>query len=387
MTVKKKILFINSSISAKGISSGIAGGEVRLAEIMKGFIKRGWEVHFLTNGGGEFLCKLFNLDRIKNHNFYIKEKGSRIWFIIFTIKTLFNIPKPLKNFNGYIYTANELLFDVIPALKIRNKNRWIAVVHWMPPLKFWQRKKSNFFVSLFFMIGEWLSVFFIKYFADLVLAVSESTRKQLLNIGIKKDKVVAVNCGVNFKEISVMTKENMDKKYEAVFMKRIQAVKGVFNLIDIWELVVKKNSDAKLAIIGGGIDNETIISLIKEKQMGNNIVFFGLIFDFEKKFKIVSQSKIFILPSYEENWAIVMGEAMACKIPVLAYDLPELIEVWQNSFEQIPLGNKKYFANKILEYLDNKTLRDRQAELGYNYVQQFEWSDIAENEVKLVENI
>ncbi len=385
----KKIIFINSTLTEESVNGGIAGGEVRLAEIIKGFIGNNWEVHFLTNGGGDLFCKNFGLFEVINHSYGIIGSSNRLGFVVFTIKSFFKVPKKLKSFDGYIYTANELLFDVIPALKIKltNKNKWIAVVHWMPPLKFWHRKKSKFFISLLFMLCERLSVFFIKHFADLALAVSEPTKKQLLSVGLNGKKVSSVKCGVNFQEISSIIVNGLEKEYDAIFIKRIQAVKGVFDLIDIWKSVVKIKPNAKLAVIGGGIDNAEIIKAIKENKLDNNIKFLGPIFDNVKKFTTIAQSKMFILPSYEENWAIVMGEAMACKIPVLAYDLPELVEVWGNSFEHIPLGNKEYFTDKIIEYLDNKSLRNKQAEIGYNYVQKFEWGDIAQNEVNLVENI
>jgi len=203
---KKKIIFVSSSLTAKLVSSGIAGGEVRLAAIMKGFIEDNWEVHFLTNGGGKLFCELFRLNKVINHNFDIKEEITRLWFVIFTIKTLFRFPKTLKDFNGYIYTANELLFDVIPALKLKliNKNKWIAVVHWVPPLKFWLRKKSKFLHSLLFLIGEVLGLFIIKHFSNIVLAVSDLTARQLAKLGINSDKLFSVKCGVNFNKIDTI---------------------------------------------------------------------------------------------------------------------------------------------------------------------------------------
>lgn len=385
----KKILFINSTITAQSISLGIAGGEVRLAEIMRGFIRDKWEVHLLSNGGGEIFCKHFGLSKVINHNFNIKEGPSRLWFIIFTVKVIFKLPRELISFKGYLYTANELLFDVIPALKIKivNQNKWAAVAHWMPPLVFWRRKQSNFVISLLFMLGEYICVFLVKYFSDIILAISEPTRKQLINARVSENKVVAVECGVHLKKTAIILRNNFDKNIDATFMKRIQAVKGVFDLIDIWRIVIRRKPSAKLAIIGGGIDNIQVLNLIKEKKLEDNIIFFGPIFDFEKKIKILGQSRLFVLPSYEENWAIVMGEAMACKIPVLAYDLPELIDVWKNSFVHIPLGNKQDFADKIIQYLENKNLRNKQAEIGYKYVQQFDWKEIAEREIQLIKNI
>jgi len=257
----------------------------------------------------------------------------------------------------------------------------------MPPLKFWQRKQSTLINSFLFMLGERLSVFLIKHFSDITLAVSQSTRRQLLNVGLKRNKVIPVDCGVNYKEIVKITKRNRRKKYEAVFMKRIQAVKGVFDLIEIWEQVVKLKPNAKLAIIGGGVDNQAVVNIIKEKKLEKNIVFFGPIFDFKKKFTVLSQSKLFILPSYEENWAIVIGEAMAAGLPVLAYDLTELIEVWKDNFIQVPLGNTKIFADKIIELLDNPKEISRMSKKALEFVKKYDWETIAKKELEIISNL
>ena len=72
---KKKILFISSSLTFKLVSSGIAGGEVRLAEMMRGFLKDDWEVQFLTSGGGDLFCKHFGLSKVINYDLlpYLKQ--------------------------------------------------------------------------------------------------------------------------------------------------------------------------------------------------------------------------------------------------------------------------------------------------------------------------
>lgn len=394
--MRSKILFISGGASKKMFDmsdGGITGGDVRLAEIMRGAVNDGFEVHFLVTSGAELFCKKFNLSGVICHNFNFKnDPASRLGFVSLTFMILFSsLPKSLRNFNnGIVYTANELLWDVFSAIKLKllNKNiKWVAVVHWLPPLKFWQRKKSRWINSLLFLVGERLSVFLIKYLADAILAVSNSTAKQLYKLGIDKNKIFSVKCGVHFDKINKISSKIREKKFDAVFMKRIQAVKGIFDLIDIWQFVVRKKPNAKLAIIGGGVDAHRFNHLIKERGLEDNIVSLGEIFDFERKIKMLSQSTMFILPSYEENWAIVMGEVMACKLPVLAYNLPELVEVWQNNFVRIPLGNKKFFAEEIINYLDNKILRDKQAELGYQYVQQFEWANIAKSEVNIIEKI
>lgn len=385
-----KILFIASSINGQSIRLGISGGEVRLSEIIREFSNNSkWEVHLLSNRNGGMFCKQFGLKNIINHSFNFKYGKSRIWFILFTIKLLFFLPPSVKNFEGYIYTADEQLYDVIPAFNIKkaNHNKWIAVVHWIPRLAFWKRKKSKLLFSLIFMLGVRVSIPIIKYYANIVLSVSNSTRKQLLNEGFDRNKVVSVNCGVSFNSISSESKMISHKSYDAVFMKRIQSVKGAFDLIDIWKFVIRKRPNAKLSVIGGSIDNNKFLELIKNNCLQNNIIFIGPVLKFKEKIRLLKSSKIFILPSYEENWAIVMGEAMACKIPVLAYDLPELIDVWKDSFVHIPLGNKVKFAEEIIRYLDDKRLQISQAEKGYEYVQQFDWKKIAEREIQIIEKL
>jgi len=78
---------------------------------------------------------------------------------------------------------------------------------------------------------------------------------------------------------------------------------------------------------------------------------------------------------------------MACKIPVLAYGLHELIDVWKNNFFPIKVGNKGEFARTIIRYLGNEKLRISQADIGYKYIQQFDWKKIAEREVKIIQSL
>lgn len=386
----KKILFISTGITERLFDSGVAGGEVRLAKIMEEAIKEGLEVHFLVNSGGESFCQKFGLKGVSCYNFDFPDaKYSKFWHLWLTLKVFLTPPKGLEKFNeGFVYSANETLWDVVPALRVKLRNRkrikWVAVVHWVPPLLFWRRRAASLINSFLFLLSERLSVALIQRFADSLLAVSQSTGRQLEGLGIEKKKIFPVGCGVNFDQIQNIIKGKRKKVYDAVFMKRIQAVKGIFDLVDIWELVVKKKPGAKLAIIGGGEDEKEAKRMVKKARLGKNVTFFGPIFDLEKKFYLLAQNRLFVVPSYEENWAIVFGEAMASKLSVLAYALPELIEVWQDSFISIPLGNKIEFANKILELLENKKKRERMAIKGWHYVQKYDWEKIAKEELRII---
>ena len=322
---KYKILISTPAIV--GLNPGLTGGEMRFIELMREWKSQGHELHMLTSIGGKNLCESLGVTADHYHIVSTSSKETRWAFIARTFKILFGL-LPDMNHQSFdiLYSPSEQMYDVIPAYrlkkKIGHKAKWATVVHWLPPFPPWKRKSSTAINSTLFFISERIGVRLARRKSDVLLPVSTSTRNQLVNVFGESPKFRAVDCGVHLDEIESITREVKYKKFDAVFMKRLQAVKGIFDLIDIWEIVVKKKSDAKLAIIGHGIDKEKAIQMVKEKKLEKNIEFLGIIYDMKEKFTKIAESRLFVLPTYEENWAIVIGEAMASGVPVISYALP-----------------------------------------------------------------
>ena len=96
---KSEILFVNSGISKKMFSQvdrGITGGDVRIAEIMRGAIEKNLKVHLLATSRGELFCKKFNLQGVICHNFDFKSVlPGRAGFVLLLLKHYFlPFPKP-----------------------------------------------------------------------------------------------------------------------------------------------------------------------------------------------------------------------------------------------------------------------------------------------------
>lgn len=393
----KKALFISLGISSK--NPGISGGEMRFVEVARAWKNLGIEINLLSTNGGPLVFEKLKLDA----NFHFIEEGAdflkqalendggRLTFFVKSLAGMF-LPSSLGGFNeGIVYSSNEQLYDILPGLMLKLRNlfsvKWVVVVHWLPPWEFWTRKRTVLLNSFLFLISERMSLYLACMFADKILAVSKSTKRQIQNDIIGKfflSKVADVECGVNYDEIVSIPKA--EKKYDAVFMKRLQAVKGVFDLIEIWEKVVKVKSDAKLAIIGSGIDGDQIKKIVEEKNLQSNIIFLGAIFDFQEKYRVLSSAEMFILPTYEENWAIVIGEAMARGLPVISYDLKELQEVWQDNFIGVPVGDTEKFAEKALYLLNNAPVREELSKKGLEFVKRYRWENIGKKELELSTN-
>jgi glycosyltransferase involved in cell wall biosynthesis len=383
-----KVLFIANAIV--GADPGVSGGESRFIEIGKEWQKKGYEIHLLGAASAGKLCEKMGLS-VKLHCLTNSTKDTRLEFFIRTLLLVFYLPVLGAEYDtGVVYSTSEQMYDVLPGafLKILYAKRiaFASAVHWLPPLLFWKRKSSKWYNSLFFMISERIGLIIAYLTTDSLLPVSNATYNDMVYAGLVNDNTTVVKCGVNLSEVTAIASKYIEKKYDGVFMKRLQSVKGIFDLIDIWSLVCSSNNNAKLEIIGSGIDEEEAKHMTTTQKLDANIKFEGVIYDFEEKYKIISQSKLFLLPSYEENWAIVIGEALATGVPVICYDLKELREVWEDSITYIKVGDKERFAEEIINILNSDDYYTKLKNKGLDFIKRYSWASIAAEELDIIKN-
>lgn len=383
--MNKKALFIAENVVEE--KPGLSGGEVRFIEIAKGWQREGYKIHILGSPGVKYLCGKLGLEITLHPLLQVPFPGRIAYFV--RLLTSFLLPKSLADFKeGVVYSTSEQISDVLPGLilklRSRRKIRWAVAVHWLPPIKWWTRQRAGFFNSLFFLINERSGLYLAYFFADRLLPVSDSTKKQMMEVNFSMKKVSAVACGVNYDEIRKIAGQVKVKKYDAVFMKRVQAVKGALDLPDIWEKVVAKKPRAKLLVIGEGADENELRRKIIEKGLEKNIELAGVIFDDKIKFAKLAESRIFLLPSYEENWAIVIGEAQAAGIPVVCYKLKELVSVWRDSVVFVAKGDRGEMADRVIELLDEPKEIGKISRNATEYVKRYQWREIAKKELQVI---
>ncbi len=382
-----KVLFIAHGIDVSNGVVNISGGDVRWISVAKVWKESGIEVHVLTQKAGLELCKQLNLEAI----FHVLPTGSGTGIIDYVDRVVnsFNIPDDLKHFHGLIYSTTELLYDVLPGALIRARNRrsrLAVVAHHVIPIK---RPGVPYVNSILFYLNDRMGYFISKRKADVILAVSNPTKEDIVKkIRIPKEKVETVACGVDYAGIRKMESPT-ENGFDGVFIGRFAKEKGIFDLVEIWKSVCKVNPNARLAIIGSGsvrIEDE-LKGRIGKEGLENNIVLLGRISDFHRKNSILRSSKIFVLPSYGENWGIVIGEALACGLPVVAYDLPKIRPVWGDNVSWIPIGNRDIFASTVAHLLDDNDSRNVISEKGVDFVRRYDWSVVAMDDLELIKKV
>ncbi|MBU1671101.1 MAG: glycosyltransferase family 4 protein [Actinobacteria bacterium] len=222
--------------------------------------------------------------------------------------------------------------------------------------------------------------------ADRVIAISEHLAGELKAYGTRAPIVVngvgldvggigrARGCGVP------------EKRYDAVFVGRHDRTKGVFELLDIWGSVVSEREGATLLMIGACAPavRARLESAILRLGIGGNVVLAGTVPD-QEKFEMMSASRVCLFPSRVEEWGIVPQEALACGLPVVAFDLPayrENISGCPGVFT-LPVGDLEGMTRKMVELLGEEDL-ERFSQTGPEFVSRFGWDGVAEVEFEIL---
>lgn len=122
-------------------------------------------------------------------------------------------------------------------------------------------------------------------------------------------------------------------------------------IIEIFSKLVLHEPKARLLLVGEGPDREVIENLVKEKNLENNVIFYGLSNHVEK---LLQAMDIFILPSHFEGLPIVGVEAQTAGVPVIFSDQISKESKLTNNVTFLPIkaNNISQWVTTIEKYKD-----------------------------------
>jgi len=153
---------------------------------------------------------------------------------------------------------------------------------------------------------------------DLIVSVSEHTTKALAKTLGRKTGVVTVFNGLDMK--SILANSPAPQGATILYAGRLLSHKNVDVLLRATAIVLKKNPNTTLWIIGEGPARISLEALTKELHIESNVRFLGFLPEEGELYRIMQASKIFVLPSTREGFGIAAIEANACGMPVITID-------------------------------------------------------------------
>ena len=176
-----------------------------------------------------------------------------------------------------------------------------------------------------------------------------------------------------------------DKKL-VLFFGRLHPKKGLDLLIPAMKVLSQKLPAVHL-VLAGPIDDGYQIKIdrmIKENQLEEQITFTGPVYE-TQKWAMLSLADLFVLPSYQENFAITVVEALRVGLPVV---LSEHVNIWQDIVSANAglkcLLDPVDIANTLEKVLNNEMLHRKLSANGPALVErEFTWQVAGE---KLLES-
>jgi len=113
----------------------------------------------------------------------------------------------------------------------------------------------------------------------------------------------------------------------AIFIGRIHPKKGCELLIEAFYRSLAPDPDWHLLIVGPDQVGwqADLVRLSEKFDIKDRITWAGMLRD-ERKWAALAASEIFVLPSHQENFGIVVAEALACDTPVL---ISNQVNIWR----------------------------------------------------------
>lgn len=213
--------------------------------------------------------------------------------------------------------------------------------------------------------------------AELCITVSQSVAENLKALGVCRKKIAVTGNAVDFNYINSFP--NDKKRYDAVFVGRLDEGKGICDLIETWKRVVETFPHAKLVVIGSGLLRKVALNVTENLGLENNIKFMSFVTD-ECVYHTLSASRIFVLPSKMEGWSIATAEALTRGLPAVCYDIPPIRETYGEcqSVFLVPIGDIKALAERIIWLLSlTQANYTAQKQISQNYVKRFDWHEVA----------
>ena len=192
--------------------------------------------------------------------------------------------------------------------------------------------------------------------------------------------------GIDLKKYRLKTSKNAKKSRHILYIGRLERRKGVNLLIDAFARL--NDSDCTLVLAGSGPDRAKLEAQVAAKGL-TNVKFMGYVSE-KEKIRLLRSAAVFSSPAlYGESFGIVLLEAMACGVPIVAGNNPGYASVMQGR-GLISLVNPEdtdQFARRLALLLYDDELAGLWCKWAVKYVKQFDYPLVVDQYEKLYKRL
>lgn len=228
------------------------------------------------------------------------------------------------------------------------------------PYSFTMHGPSEFFETPHWRLDEKVAR------AAFTVAISHFCRSQLMYLSDRRhwDRIRIVHCGIDPARFQPRVTPTEGRPHLA-FVGRLDPVKGADLLLDALAALRPAHPDLTASFIGDGPHGAHIRAHARALGLDGIATFLGAQPE-EAVANLLQKSDLLVLPSFAEGVPVVLMEAMATGLPVIASriaGIPELVRDGENGF-LIPAGDTGSLIDAIDRLLADPALRQRMGQAG-----------------------
>lgn len=231
-----------------------------------------------------------------------------------------NIPRDVD----VIYSISSVIVDPLVSLILKLKRRktrvFVTFDNFVPAPS---GRPGKYIYKIIPYLASKVTLYLFRY-VDGIFAYLTVDNEIRLNNHLKKRKnkcIVRFTNGLDLNEIG-KAGVGTAKHYDLIFVGRLHPAKGIWDFLEVVLALREKNSHIKSAIIGAATPDVqlNVNKYISAHNLNASVDMVGYV-STQMKYELLKSSKIFLFLSHDESFPVAVLEAIACGLPVLAYDL------------------------------------------------------------------
>ena len=201
---------------------------------------------------------------------------------------------------------------------------------------------------------------------DLVVVPTGVVKQYLLELGVHRP-VEVIPTGIVISDFDQDKDEFWLRKRYVIpsrekvllFVGRLGKEKNIPFLLEAFQQLTESIDGVTLVIVGGGPEEEALKSLTEQLKINNKVVFTGNLSP-QDVIKCYHGADLFVFPSITETQGLVIGEAKAAGLPVVAVNVFGVSEMVINGEDGFLTDmDVEEFANKISMLIRDESLHSR----------------------------
>ncbi len=351
----------------------VGGAEVNFQEIFKRLVARGHEVTLLSSRYDRSFPEEEEIDGIR-----IVRRGNR---------HTFNYTVPRVYRSEFKDTPIDIVLDDLNKVPFYTplyvRHPLFAMVHHI--------HGSSIYGDTFLPAGLYVhlteKIIPLFYKGVPFIAVSQSTKSELVNMGLRAEDIEIVHNGVDHDGYG--PDESMRSKDPLVVcVTRLRKYKGAHLLVRAMMEVRRQIPEAKLILAGRGDYEPKLRRLVRKLDLQDTVEFAGFV-NREEKADLYRRALVVVNPSAKEGWGLTVIEANACGTPVVAAEVQGLRESVLDGKTGLlyPHSDTDAMAKAIVRLLKDKDFCRKLGENSLEWSKRFTWDEAADQTEAIIERV